>query len=87
MLRKTIAALAITFALGGSSLPASAAAPASAFGGERIASGGNAHHNDRGNAHHDDRVSNLHRGLLPSRGRSYQWGPWGHWGSYYGPMI
>ena len=79
MLRKTIAALAITLALGGSSLPASAAAPASAFGGERIASGGNAHHNDR--------VSNLHRGLLPSHGRSYQWDPWGHWGSYYGPMI
>jgi hypothetical protein len=20
-------------------------------------------------------------------GRGYQWDPWGHWGSYYGPMI
>ena len=27
------------------------------------------------------------RGLLHSQGSGYQWDPWGHWGSYYGPMI
>jgi hypothetical protein len=26
------------------------------------------------------------RGLLHSQGSGYQ-DPWGHWGSYYGPMI
>ena len=24
---------------------------------------------------------------LNPRERGYQWDPWGHWGSYYGPMI
>jgi hypothetical protein len=28
---------------------------------------------------------NYHRGLSQRSG--YQWDPWGHWGSYYGPMI
>jgi hypothetical protein len=79
MLRKTIAALTIAFVLGGSSLPTSAFALVSAFGGDRVASGGNAYHKDR--------VSNLHRWLLASHGRTYQLDPWGHWGGYYGPMI
>ena len=79
MQRKTIAALAIAFALGGSSLPTSAFALARAFGSDRVASGGNAYHSDR--------VSNLHRWLLPGHGQRYQWDPWGHWGSYYGPML
>jgi hypothetical protein len=28
---------------------------------------------------------NYDRGLSQRSG--YQWDPWGHWGSYYGPMI
>ena len=28
---------------------------------------------------------NYDRGLTQRSG--YQWDPWGHWGSYYGPMI
>jgi hypothetical protein len=24
---------------------------------------------------------------LDTQGRGDQWDPWGHWGSYYGPMI
>jgi hypothetical protein len=27
------------------------------------------------------------RGSLDPQDRGYQWDPWGHWGSYYGPMI
>jgi hypothetical protein len=89
MLRKTMVALAIAFALGGSALPTSAFAIGSAFGGGRMASGGYAYHSER--------VSNLHHGLLQSHGRGYEsdprgrrgygWDPWGHWGAYYGPMI
>ena len=79
MLRKTMAALAIAFALGGSSLPTNAFALASAFRGDRVANDGNAYHNDR--------VSNLHRWLPPGHGERSQWDPWGHWGGYYGPMI
>ena len=26
-------------------------------------------------------------GPLDPQERGYQWDPWGHWGSYYGPMI
>jgi len=79
MQRKTIAALAIAFALGGSSLPTSAFALASAFGADRIASGGNAYHGDH--------ASNVHRRVLPSHEGGHQWDPWGHWGRYYGPMV
>jgi len=28
---------------------------------------------------------NYDRGL--SQRSDYQWDPWGHWGSYYGPML
>jgi hypothetical protein len=27
------------------------------------------------------------RAPLYAQGRGYQWDPWGHWGSYYGPMV
>ena len=27
------------------------------------------------------------RGPLHTQKRGDQWDPWGHWGSYYGPMI
>ena len=27
------------------------------------------------------------RGPIDPQDRTYQWDPWGHWGSYYGPMI
>jgi hypothetical protein len=79
MLRKTIVALAIAFALGGASLPTSAFALASAFGGGRVA--------NSGNAYHSDRVSNLRRWLRHGHERGHRWDPWGHWGAYYGPMI
>ena len=79
MLRETVAALAIALALGGSSLPTSAFASARAVGGERVASDGNAYHNDR--------ISNLHLRLLPTHGERYQCDPWGQWAGYYGPMI
>src|SRR5262249_18510046 len=77
MLRKTMVALAIAFALGGSALPTSAFALGGAFGGGRMAGGGYAYHS----------VRSLQRGFLHSHGRGYQWGPWGHWGAYYGPML
>ena len=79
MLRKTMVALVIAFALGGSALPTSAFALDSAFGGGRMAGGGYAYHSDR--------VRSLQRGLLHSHGRGYEWDPWGHWGAYYGPML
>jgi hypothetical protein len=79
MLRKTIAALAIAFALGGSALPTSALALGSAFEGDSIAGGAYAYHGDR--------VGNSHRRPLPGQGQRNQWDPWGHWGSYYGPMV
>jgi hypothetical protein len=79
MLHKTIVAVTVAFALGSSVLPTSAFALASAFGDVRIASAGNAYHGNR--------VSNQHRWLFSSHGHGYQWDPWGHWGSYYGPMI
>jgi len=61
MLRKTMVAFAIAFALGGSALPTSAFALSSAHGGGRMASWGYVYHSDR--------VGNLHRGLLHSHGR------------------
>ncbi len=61
MLRKTMVAFAIAFALGGSALPTSAFALSSAHGGGRMASWGYIYHSDR--------VGNLHRGLLHSHGR------------------
>ena len=61
MLRKTMVALAIAFAVAASALPTSAFALSSAHGGGRTASGGYVYHSDR--------VGNLHRGLLHSHGR------------------
>jgi hypothetical protein len=75
-LRKIMVVLAIALALGGTALSTGAFAKGSSFGGGSLA-GGRAYHSD----------SNLHRGLLHSHGRGYEWDPWGRWGAYYGPML
>jgi hypothetical protein len=79
MLRKTMVALAVAVAVGGSALSTSAFAFDSAFGGGHRASSGYASQSDG--------VGNFHRGLRQSDGRRDKGDPWGHWGTYYGPMI
>jgi hypothetical protein len=75
-LRKIMVVLAII--LGASALSTSAFARGGVVVGHHLASRGDSHHS----------VSKLlHRGPLHCNGYGRQWDPWGHWGTYYGPMI
>jgi len=69
VLRRSVAVLAIAFALGSPAHSTNAFAVGGVLERGRVATHANAHRADRAGqgSHEDD--------------------PWGHWGSYYGPMV
>jgi hypothetical protein len=94
MLRKTMVVLATTLVLGGSALSSSAFARGVDYGGGGPGGGGfrgnhfaGAFRGDRtigdGYSGYRGRVSDLRGGFNGDRRGDV----WGHWGTYYGPMI
>jgi hypothetical protein len=77
MLRKIMIVLALAFAID-CSAPSPSGYARGDLGGRHLAVGRGGDHSG-----HVGRLS--YRGLLQCYGCAYD--PWGHWGSYYGPMI
>jgi hypothetical protein len=91
MLRKAIVGLAIVFVLGNFVLCTSALARGGghgesgrgdSFGGNHLRGGFAGIAGDSFGGH-GNRTRGLHRGLRGYENRDV----WGHWGTYYGPMI
>ena len=77
-MRKMMVVLALVFTIGSSALSASAFARGGGLGVNHITS--------RRGGNHSGNVSRAaHRGLFRCTGSGYD--PWGHWGSYYGPLM
>jgi hypothetical protein len=95
MLRKTMVVLATTLVLGGSALSSSAFARGGDYGGGGGPGGGGFRGNHFAGAFRGDRtVGDGYSGYrgrvsdLRDRFNGYRRGDvWGHWGTYYGPMI